>query len=419
MTGPSPAPEDPAEGPRKYSLLFVSCDVIGSTALKQSKGVRRWEEILLSFYIDFPWLLGDVGAEDGVSFTLWKPIGDELVFKVEIEREADVYKAVRSWLRAVEKYETSFKERVGTTLKGGAFIATFPSPDVEASVVRDPRTTLPTAPDLANINDEALDKRDHATHVFDYFGPSFDTGFRVIGHSTPRHFTLSAEVAWAMLRAAEDHVGDGHPLEDLVFLGGRELKGVWGGRDYPLFAIDREHRDPINAAMKTLSRQHDFEINDAKALLKACVLSTDLQTSLYLPLSSLEPLQREPGDALAKLRKSGTAVAEGIDEATSAADEAVGVQPQSGEDGPQFALGDRLLTLAQISEQFGIQPAKRPASMPNLPEWAEGLSFPEPDDHVELDGRETPVWLASTIMDFLIEVRDAGSGSDAGEGPGA
>jgi hypothetical protein len=384
-----------ASDSRKRSMLFVSCDLVGSTALKQAG--EPWEEILLSFYIDFPERLGEIAAHDHVPFELWKPIGDELVFKVPVQREADVTAGLRSWLKALHVYETdsSFQKNVGATTKGGAFIATFPGPDVEASVLRDPRTRLPTAPDLAQINDAALAARDYNRHVFDYFGPSFDTGFRVIGQSTPRHFTLSVEVAWSLIRAAENHDGPGAPLDDVVFLGGRELKGVWSGRDYPLFAIDRRHNDDINVAMKKMLGQNNFDVDDAKRLLRTCVLSDELPTFLYLPQSEFKPLRSAPQDALATLRKSGDVVPSGIDEQVAAEDEG---QADSDAGAEPFEMGDRLLTMEEVLEEGHFTAA----SFQQL--QAEWLAFPEPDRIVENEDGSVKLWLRSTMYGWMESV---------------
>lgn len=42
-------------------------------------------------------------------------------------------------------------------------------------------------------------------YQFDYFGPSIDTGFRVVGHATQRFFTMSIEVAWALALDAQSN----------------------------------------------------------------------------------------------------------------------------------------------------------------------------------------------------------------------
>lgn len=318
----------------RRSELFLSCDLVGSTALKQRRDAE-WEELFLSFYIDFPQRLGEIAHRRNVPFMLWKPIGDELVFRVRVTSEEEVFNAVRAWLETLAVYEADSKTASrpsGLKTKGGAFVGTFPGPDVEASVLRDPTEIVSDVLGLAEINDAALAARDHDRHIFDFFGPSFDTGFRVIGQSTSRHFTLSVEVAWAMVRAADQL---GKRMDDLVFIGPTELKGVWDGRDYPVFAVDREHDDPINKAMRDLVDGH---LDDAKVknLLSACVEESALPTRLYLPGSSLAVLKDElPPDALERLRGSKSDV--GIEKQPTATEEKQGKKVVAAHDMP---LGD-------------------------------------------------------------------------------
>jgi hypothetical protein len=111
--------------PRKR--LFVSFDIIGSTALKQEvqeKGgdlSSKWIEILLNFYslslqyIQAEWQGklkehdGSRRAGDGVtrsrfkSFYPWKTIGDEILFVKGISTKADLYLAVGAARRAFRR----------------------------------------------------------------------------------------------------------------------------------------------------------------------------------------------------------------------------------------------------------------------------------------------------------------------------
>lgn len=144
-------------------MLFLTCDIVGSTAYKQRHG-SAWQKTFLSFYREFPQMLGDqvrAGASP-LTFELWKPIGDELLFTCKVEHEDDIYDAVRIWLAAMAGYETSSldEERLGT--KGGAFIATFPGPDSRCSVPRNPQSEVSDKAVVA-LNREALLARGSST----------------------------------------------------------------------------------------------------------------------------------------------------------------------------------------------------------------------------------------------------------------
>jgi hypothetical protein len=67
--------------------------------------------------------------------------------------EDELYDAVRTWLDGMLEYETEalIKKKTGMRVKGGAFIATFPGPDSESTVPRDPTSeTSDLAPVLLN-----------------------------------------------------------------------------------------------------------------------------------------------------------------------------------------------------------------------------------------------------------------------------
>src|SRR5579859_7691307 len=95
----SPAP------PR--SLLFLSCDLTGSTQYKQAQIVSStrsgeqhgspWQKVFLQFYWEFPQAIATalVDNDSALKFDLWKAVGDELIFTCEVRAEDDVYDAIR------------------------------------------------------------------------------------------------------------------------------------------------------------------------------------------------------------------------------------------------------------------------------------------------------------------------------------
>src|SRR5581483_5568883 len=138
------------------SLLFLSCDIVGSTAFKQQEGTL-WQKTFLSFYREFPQMLGELtsNANYEPGFTLWKPIGDELIFTTLVRSERDIYAAVRIWLSALADYEKNVFNDVPLATKGGAFVATFPGPDSESSIPRNPLSET-SDKGVVELNDEAL-----------------------------------------------------------------------------------------------------------------------------------------------------------------------------------------------------------------------------------------------------------------------
>lgn len=295
------------------SILFLSADLVGSTSYKQR--TQGWQKIFLSFYREFPQFVqkaeSDLPANgsDAVGFRLWKAIGDELIFEVTVTHERAVSRATRIWLEALKSYEKQVLADVGLSLKGGAFIATFPGPDSESSIPRDP-SIEDSDESVVVLNDKALKSNPRAVrkYHFDYFGPSIDTGFRVISGASHRYFTMTIEVAWALAVAAHASVADPnkgslHSVDDFTLHSQPVLKGVWNGREYPIFAIDRNTDDPLNMAIRKINSQ-SFDPQQVLEVCSACASFDDWPGKLYLPESEHGGFQHIPEDAMEHLRHS-------------------------------------------------------------------------------------------------------------------
>jgi hypothetical protein len=287
---------------------------VGSTSFKQK--TRGWQKIFLSFYRELPQMIAEanreIDAANESAFHLWKAVGDELVFEVDITSEIDVSRAVRVWLRAMSMYEEQVLSEAGLALKGGAFVATFPGPDSESTIPRKPENEDSDGA-VVLLNKQALSgQRAYRKYLYDYFGPSIDTGFRLFGLSSQRHFTLSVETAWAIAGAAQaaDIRKDGqgiHYVSDFVYHGSHTLKGVWNGREYPVFAIDRESGDPIHEALAKLGGG-PITSQNVIDVCHACASDESWPFALYLPDSTNGAFTAVPEDAMADLYESETSM---------------------------------------------------------------------------------------------------------------
>lgn len=278
-------------------MVFLSCDLTGSTNFKQRQDLSEpWQKVFLQFYREFPQRVAmtqvALGTTD-LGFELWKPVGDELFYSCIVRSEEDVYRAVRTWLTAMRDYETKSLDDTDMGTKGGAFIATFPGPDSRASVPRRPGSEV-SDDDVIRLNQQALSAQDNDAYVYDYFGPSIDTGFRVIGKCNPRFFTLSVEVALAMLGR---RVTPGTEPKDFLLLDFVELKGVWKNQRYPIIAIDTEHENPVNQAYSKFERRGSIE--ELHDLCKACYHSEGWPSKLYLPDAGIPDYHEPPESPLA------------------------------------------------------------------------------------------------------------------------
>ncbi|AFM20595.1 hypothetical protein Mycch_5993 (plasmid) [Mycolicibacterium chubuense NBB4] len=229
------------------SILFLSCDLQNSTQFKQ-KREGEWIATFLAFYSEFPSLLANRITEKYPDLkdrlSLWKAIGDELIFSAQIQSEQECSDAIDAWTATMLEFEVQhLLEKTPMTLKGGAFLATVPAPDRRVAI---PRTVQisddGTQIDVQETNEATLNRADTTgdfaiNFAMDYVGPSIDTGFRVLKFAARSYFVLTVEVAHLLFK----HYNDDRTKRDRVayLLGTHSLKGVWGGRPYPVFAIAR------------------------------------------------------------------------------------------------------------------------------------------------------------------------------------
>jgi len=278
--------------------LFVSVDMVNSTEFKSRE--RNWPFVLHHFYESV------VGEMKRVCprFNVWKYIGDEVAFWRDTHREDnlaeliagtnDALQAICAGLDSIEsqkRYGIRTRHVVGA--KATMWIAS-------AHFVRDANIERDLEADYAD--DNRIIEEDHLVSfsdegdgtvrkAYDFIGPDIDIGFR-IAHFAQRGFlALSANLACLVLRQAK--LAD--PIcEHMKIIDYQALKGVWGGRRYPViwycrnwatvadkFYYDEEFDNPIVDAIRNGHRRiHDvgriekvlIEANRWPAIERACRL---------------------------------------------------------------------------------------------------------------------------------------------------
>lgn len=271
------------EFPEPRSRLFLTCDLVGSTRFKERN--VEWITSFLNFYSEFPGTfaraLRRLPGAASLEPQLWKAVGDELIFEVAVSSETDVVLSITAWLAAMDEYDEARRKKASIAretdagasadtakhrsdraaeaeeegssdyllAQGSAFLAVTPWPNRKVGARLRPTLDSPNASGSSHAPQEegiiesarAVAAEDVQEYFYDYLGPSFDTGFRVSTLRSPRHFTLSLEVAWILAQAHVSSLPMGLPL---TWLGSHGLKGVWGSQRYPVYAIDRDrHRN--------------------------------------------------------------------------------------------------------------------------------------------------------------------------------
>lgn len=236
------------------SILFLSCDLQNSTQFKQ-KSEDGWVATFLAFYTEFPSLLAtrisDSYPDLRDRLLLWKAIGDELIFSVRIQSEQECSDAVDVWTATMLEFEIQhLLDKTTMTLKGGAFLATVPSPDRRVAI---PRTVQisdggsqrdAVAANETTLNGAAAASDFAVNFAMDFVGPSIDTGFRVLKYASRRYFVLTIEVAHLVFKHYNDQVRTNGRA---YLLGTHVLKGVWSSQPYPVFALARDLEKPTPA----------------------------------------------------------------------------------------------------------------------------------------------------------------------------
>lgn len=207
-------------------ILFLSVDLVGSTAFKSLSAAgeyQPWLDLFWGFYRDLPAELlrcYDPAKPEQQRPWVWKSLGDELIFAVELGLHYEAARHLLCFRNAIRQYRATVK-RVSPRLdlKAVAWLAEFPVLN-SVIVLPSPRGGQPT---------------------LDFIGPSIDTGFRLAKAATPRRLVLSIELANLLSRTSAGHL-DGLAL---YFDRGMELKGVLNGRPYPLVWTDLHAPDEI------------------------------------------------------------------------------------------------------------------------------------------------------------------------------
>jgi hypothetical protein len=241
-----------AECPKYRSRLFLSVDLVGSTAFKAGRGSEAieqsahplWVWEINKFYQEFPATLRKrysqhtdrpehvVHAETFPS--VWKTIGDEIVFCCRVNSAEHLVCLVLAFTEALDDYGRILEVRCkNLDVKGTAWLAAFPAPNVTVNVRSGP---------LADLPDEAMEiEADKAPQQFDFLGRGIDCGFRLTRFSSTDKLTVSVELAFALCESANSNKKQFSGKFN--YLGREELKGVINGRPYPIVTIITERSE--------------------------------------------------------------------------------------------------------------------------------------------------------------------------------
>jgi len=219
------------------AFLFLSIDMVNSTEYKARE--TRWPFVIHRFYRDAVAEVRRVSEK----FNVWKYIGDEVVFWRHLSAADDIVAIVRDVHGALHRvigkldaldgrYGLGTRNFLGA--KGTMWVA---AADHIASGAIDRHLDAERRHSNRIIRENhlvALDARSalaERSNVVDFIGPDIDIGFRISKFAHNRFLLLSAYMGYLLLnrsRAGDD------VAEHVRIISYEPLKGVWGGRPYPI-----------------------------------------------------------------------------------------------------------------------------------------------------------------------------------------
>jgi hypothetical protein len=252
--------------------LFLSADLVGSTAFKQAPSYPitipdpepmpgpRWLAAITNFYSAFgaefarQWSEFVVDAREepvwrtGPPPEFWKGIGDEVVYSKEIHHPKEVVGTVWAWMKALRRYRSALKAKnTALDIKSTVWLGGFPVNNSEVVFDIGLDSSAGGADDSQVSHFQKLKyfysaNQDRNKFVLDFIGTSVDTGFRLATRSTPRRMTVSIETVLMIVSETIPDHKFGPP--QIHFSDYEAFKGVLGGKPYPIFWIDLFARYP-------------------------------------------------------------------------------------------------------------------------------------------------------------------------------
>lgn len=249
--------------------LFLSVDLVGSTASKQRPNfpIREpgrlwadggmappWLSPIANFFGAFQeafvreWRIfrtqtaPHLGIAITTDPTFWKANGDELIFVKELVDRKEILGCIDAWLKALQSLRPQLTAS-GLDVKATAWTAGFPVTNSELIFQVNPVTPDtpfeddPRLQQFYLLEEWHLNPTSQNSLVMDFIGPSIDTGFRLASRSSPRRFVISIDIAYFLATA---HLPARKIIEipRIFYAGKSDLKGVLGGKPYPIFWID-------------------------------------------------------------------------------------------------------------------------------------------------------------------------------------
>lgn len=238
------------ENAPEYRLrLFLSVDLVGSTAFKSKDGNTNliWIKAFQKFYGEFPSQFAknyklvcaeipEIDASEADSEPkVWKTIGDEILFVNRVNSITQLGAFVRAFSDTLIEFGKEVQTAFSLNTKGNAWIAGFPNPNrsIRLSVNGSDPLLLGDNDILTEEFEAAVDEK---PSEYDFLGKGIDGGFRISRNSTIETFTISPALAYLLCKAKRNVDTTQFDCR-FVFHEPQYFKGVVNGQKYPVISL--------------------------------------------------------------------------------------------------------------------------------------------------------------------------------------
>ncbi len=203
--------DDPFDPYDKKIVSYILPDI--------SKEDSDWSKIIRQFFDDFDsTFMSEYNKLNPASqiineISVWKCMGDELIYSTKVDSYEEVYNKILVFLKTLRSYDEracncGSVSKKQLRLKGTAWTAGFP------------------------IRNREIEIRGTGA---DYLGPDMDIGFRIAQHTYPGFLCVSMDLAYLLGQHSTPH-----QLTAFI-VGWATLKGVWNNKPYPIIWIAPPH----------------------------------------------------------------------------------------------------------------------------------------------------------------------------------
>jgi hypothetical protein len=221
--------------------LFFSVDLINSTLFK-TVNPHTWATVFKDFYD----MIGAQVKKAYINAEVWKYVGDEVLFYIKARSLSDVFTAPSMlYMAMVKAQEIFFAEHTHAErslyMKSALWIAS-------VSDSKQMRST-DSAPNISTTLSTGLD----------FIGVDIDEGFRMSKNAAQGKLVLDPKIVYLLSKHIDEWRGmtEENIADQVRHIGFEFLKGVWGGRAYPviwycdrwddpdLFLYDEHYTNPL------------------------------------------------------------------------------------------------------------------------------------------------------------------------------